>query len=165
MTGIIVHVPGPSQMVIEIMAKNSSSTSLVAAHPSLLRIEEARASPSSIVRAEARLSAGSDIFTVISVSRAASDLAAIDEFYANGIQAELTLSVDSGGVSKRCYLWTKQSATADVCFIKRADSATSSDFSVSDFETMLNTVHANVIANKNTAGCNNKWLDNHYAGK
>jgi hypothetical protein len=63
-------------------------------------------------------------------------------------------------VGKRCYLWAKQSATADVCFTARPDSATSTSFTVLDFETMLKSVHANVVADQATSGCNNKWLDN-----
>ena len=153
--GIMVHVP-TSQMIIEIMAKNSSSTARVAAHPKLLEMDEKekRASRSALAYGEARLAArrarqslrgsnttttsDTDIFTVISVGRAATDLDALDEFYVNGMKTSTTLSVDSETYSKRCYLWDAAGATADVCFTKRADAATAGTFKVSDFEDMLN---------------------------
>jgi hypothetical protein len=158
----VVQVPS-SQMVLEIMAKNSSFTAKVANHPKLLRMYEVRASPSAIARAEnklaARLASGSsgDVMEVIVVNRAASDLDALDKFYA-GMQTTTTLSVD-GLVSKRCYLWTW--ATVDVCFTSRPDNATSTTFSVVDFEEMLKSTHETVVTGGET--CNNKWADNHYA--
>ena len=179
--GIMVHVP-TTQMVLEIMAKNSSATAAVAAHPKLLKMgSEQRASRSALAAGEARLSArraarrslrgasngtattdaSSGLFTVISVSRAASDLDAIDEFYVNGMQTTTTLSVTDTSYQKRCYLWDAAGATADVCFTSRPDSATSGDFKVSDFESMLNAAHADVTSSGQT--CNNKWVDNHYA--
>ena len=163
--GIMVHVP-TTQMVIEVMAKNSSATARVAAHPKLLRMgaSEQRASRSALAAGEKRLSSSStDIFTVVSVGRAASDLDALDEFYSNGMRCSTTLSVDDAGsgYSKRCYLWDAADATADVCFTKRPDSATAGSFKVSDFEAMLNSVHATVTSGGET--CNNKWVDNHYA--
>jgi hypothetical protein len=106
-----------------------------------------------------------DIMEALTLGRAASDLDAVATFYLDGMQTTETLSYDSDDVSKRCYLWAKQNATVDICFTKRSDSATSTDFTVLQFETMLKTVHENVINEQDTAvyGCNNKWADNHYA--
>jgi len=157
--GILVLVPD-SQMIIEVMALNSSLTSHVASHPRLLHMDEPRASRAALARAHARLAASTDILTAINIGRAASNMSAIDEFYSNGMQTETTLSIDTASYSKRCYLWTKQGATADVCFTQRPDSDTLGSFKVSDFESMLNTVHANVVTSDN---CWNKWSDNHYA--
>lgn len=160
--GIIVQVPS-SQMVLEIMAKNSSSTSVVANHPKLVPMDEVRASRAAIARAEVKLSnllaAGSsgDTLEAIVVNRAASDLNALDAFYA-GMQTTTTLS-SNGAVSKRCYLWTW--ATVDVCFTTRPANATSTSFSVADFEGMLMSTHQTVVTGGET--CNNKWADNHYA--
>lgn len=78
-------------MVIEMMSKNSSLLAQRATH----RLEQ-RASTSALRRAEARIAAriaarrnatsATDLLTVISVGRAASDISAIDEFYSNGMQ-------------------------------------------------------------------------------
>jgi len=71
-----------------------------------------------------------------------------------------TLAIDTPDYAKRCYLWDTAGATADVCFTKRAPSATAGSFKVTDFEAMLNAVHASAVGD---GGCSNKWVDNHYA--
>ena len=150
-------------MVLEIMAKNSPSTSKVASHPKLVLMDEVRASRTAIARAELKLSdrlamgSTSDILEAIVINRAASDLDALDTFYA-GMQTTTTMS-SNGVVSKRCYLWTW--ATVDVCFTTRPANATSTSFSVVDFEEMLMSTHQTVVTGGET--CNNKWVDNHYA--
>ena len=174
--GVLVSVPGPSQMVVEVMAKNGSFTARVAAHPRLVRLDEVRASPSALARAAARLERlgarrgaareevaaaawsypAGDLFTVVSVSRAAADLAAVDAFYSDGMQCTRTLATTSGNVTRHCYLWAKQGSTADVCFVSRPDDATTTGFTVGAFETMLKTVGENVIAGQASGGCNNK---------
>jgi hypothetical protein len=145
------------------MAKNSSFTTKVANHPKLLRMYEVRAPPSAIARAENKLAAriasesDGDVMEIVVLNRAASDLDALDKFYA-GMQTTTTMSVD-GLVSKHCYLWTW--ATVDVCFTSRPDNATSTKFSVVNFEEMLKSTHETVVTGGET--CNNKWVDNHYA--
>lgn len=169
--GLVVHVPS-SQMVLEIMASNATgSTSLIANHPNLVISSERRAPTSALARAKKTLessSSSSGLLAALVVNRAASDVDAIDEFYSNGMQLTTTFSSDGndgdgdgdGGVSRRCYLWP--SATVDVCFTSRSNpNATSTDFSVKDFEDMLNSAHESVVTGGET--CNNKWMDNHYA--
>mmetsp|Transcript_1409 Transcript_1409/g.1817 ORF Transcript_1409/g.1817 Transcript_1409/m.1817 type:complete len:442 (-) Transcript_1409:64-1389(-) len=171
--GVLVLVP-ESQMVIEVVQLNSSTTTKIASHPRLLKMNEQRHPHKSLQRASSSIASQlaarkgavvDEIMVPVTIGRAASNLDAISTFYLDGMQTTLTLSYDSDAVSKRCFLWEKQNATSDVCFTKRSDDATSTDFKVVDFENMLNTVHANVIAGKATAiyGCNNKWMDNHYA--
>ena len=162
--GIIVHVPN-TQMVIELMSLNSTLLARRAAAGNKPTVHafaphERRASASALARAIAAAEvSATNILTVISVSRASSDLSAIDDFYSTGMQCSTTLSVDTDGYSKRCYLWDVASATADVCFTKRKPTETAGSFKVSDFEDMLNAVHANAVADD----CGNKWVDNHYA--
>jgi len=169
---VIVRVPG-TQMVIELMSLNSTllarrvaaekvdaaagETAAARKRVHAFAPHERRASPSALKRAIS--ASASNVLTVISVSRAASNISALDAFYVDGMECSTTLSVDASGYSKRCYLWDTAGATADVCFTKRPPSATSGSFKVSDFETMLNTVHSNAV----TDDCSNKWVDNHYA--
>lgn len=65
----------------------------------------------------------------VRVSRAATDLNALDTFYIDGMRTTPTLKLDSSDVSSRCYEWP--GANADVCFVRRPDTATSGDFKVS----------------------------------
>lgn len=65
----------------------------------------------------------------VKVSRAATDLNALDAFYIDGMRTTPTLKFDGSDVSARCYEWP--GANADVCFVRRPDSATSGDFKVS----------------------------------
>jgi hypothetical protein len=171
--GMMYLVPD-SHMILEVVQQNSTTTSKIASHPKLVKFNEPRVPHATLKRAGAEIkerlaarkdTSTGDIMVALTVGRAASDMDAIDEFYTNGMQTTTTLSYQDDSVVKRCYLWEKQGATVDVCFSKRDDNATSTDFKVADFENMLKTVHANVIAGKDTAsyGCNNKWMDNHYA--
>jgi len=80
-------------------------------------------------------------------------------FYVTGMKTTQTKDVKGTDMSKMCFLWT--GAKVDVCFTKRADSATKGDFKVGDFSTMLNKVHATVLKNPDCG--NDKWEDNHYA--
>ena len=161
--GISLHVPC-TQMLIELMSLNSALLSRRSASSSgrvhAFSPRERRASESALARARAIAEASAtSILTVISLSRAASDLSAIDAFYSTGMACSTTLSVDADDYSKCCYLWDTASATADVCFTTREPSETAGSFKVADFEDMLNTVHANAVA----SDCSNKWVDNHYA--
>merc|ERR1711906_50227 len=85
--------------------------------------------------------------TPLSVNRAvsASTLAKVDDFYVKGMGTKRVSDVSdaSSSYTRKCYLWT--GAEVDICFTSRDASATKGDFTVVDFENMLNTVHKNVI--------------------
>ena len=77
---------------------------------------------------------------VVSVSRATSKLDAVAAFY-DGINVSTTWTYSSPDVNKRCYLWWN--ADVEVCYAQRHETTTF--YSVSDLETMLNDVHADII--------------------
>lgn len=70
----------------------------------------------------------SNLLQAVVINRAASDLDAITTFYVDGMLTNMTLSMDTDDLSKRCFMWTD--ATVEVCFTKRPDDATSTDFKV-----------------------------------
>lgn len=66
----------------------------------------------------------------------------------------------SAGYARKCYLW--KGAQVDICFTNREEKATKGDWKVSDFESMLNTVHKSIIVGYPFCQVD-KWEDNHYA--
>jgi len=155
--GVVVQVPG-TQMIFELM---TDKTSTVSPHVIASSIElEPRLSPAAISRVQST-NADSSILSPVSVNRAASDLDALETFYVTGMKTTMTMDTvdNTTKVSKKCFLWS--GASVDVCFTKRADSATKGDFKPADFEAMLNTVHDNLL--KNPLCGEDKWVDNHYA--
>jgi len=149
-----VHVPN-SQMIIELMSNESS---LLAARNDLMSLEQ-RLSPTRLEDLASRPPLRRGLLQPVRVSRAATDLNALDTFYIDGMRTTPTLKLDSSDVSSRCYEWP--GANADVCFVRRPDTATSGDFKVGMFEAMLKNVAKNVVT---SPSCNmNRWADNHYA--
>ena len=59
---------------------------------------------------------------VSSVSRAATNLTAIHDFYRFGLGARQTMGLELADVRKKCF--QINGTTADVCFAKRGDDAT-----------------------------------------
>jgi hypothetical protein len=99
------------------------------------------------------------ILKAVKVSRAATDLDALDAFYVDGMRTQTVLSLNGHDVSARCYQWP--GATTDVCFVKRSPSDTKGDFKVGDFELMLQNVFDTIVTNPYCLM--NRWEDNHYA--
>ena len=73
-----------------------------------------------------------------------------------------TLDIDptEDDLERHCYKYSSTSSV-DLCFTKRAASATSTDFTIADMEDQMNAVHTNLLQ-KPTCGVD-KWLDNHHA--
>ena len=152
--GAIVHVPN-TQMVLEF--SSNSSTVLEPLTTTLLELEPRL--PAAVLR---RVAASSERqLQVAVVSRASSDVAAIEAFYVQGMNTTLSLfyGSDDATVKARCVKW--QDATVDVCFRQRSPSATSGDFSVAAFESMLHAVHHTLLRDPNCGM--DRWQDNHYA--
>ena len=152
--GAIVHVPN-TQMVLEF--SSNSSTVLEPLTTTLLELEPRL--PAAVLR---RVAASSERqLQVAVVSRASSDVAAIEAFYVQGMNTTLSLfyGSDDATVKARCVKW--QDATVDVCFRQRSPAATSGDFSVAAFESMLHAVHHTLLRDPNCGM--DRWQDNHYA--
>jgi hypothetical protein len=102
--------------------------------------------------------------TAVSVNRAVSStvLAKLDDFYVTGMGTKkVAEDINTmNGYTRKCYLWP--GAEVDVCFTNRDPSETKGDWKVEDFESMLNTVHKNIIVDHPYCGID-KWEDNHYA--
>jgi len=165
-TSIFIHVPN-TQLVLE-LAQDTTLEGNFAHH------NGARASPAAIERAlamvhpevEATSSVGA-IISPLAVNRAVSvsTMAAVEDFYVTGMGTTMVVNSTGGGKEPdfkeyKCFLWA--GASVDLCFYSRDDSTTKGDFKVGDFEKMLNTVHANIIA-KYPYCARDKWTDNHYA--
>lgn len=166
---VIVQVAG-AQMILELVQQSSltegektfKAVSLEQRVPtSALPSISASASESKGVRGVSSSSVGAYIVPLV-VNRAASAsaMAKLEDFYVSGMGTTKTHDETKDGVVKKCFLWT--GATVHVCYTQRSDDATKGLWKVSDFETMLNTVHNNLMAGHPFCGMD-KWEDNHYA--
>jgi len=166
-SSIILQVPG-TQMVLELVQQSSltsegepvAALSLEQRVPTIaLPFITTGESKSDISLATS--SVGAYIVPLV-VNRAASasSMVKLEKFYVDGMGTTKTHDETKNGVTKKCFLWT--GATVHVCFTQRADSETKGDWKVSDFETMLNTVHKNLMDGHPFCGMD-KWEDNHYA--
>jgi len=154
MYSVFVHVPN-SQMVIELM---SNTSALLVKRTDLITLEP-RLSTTRLNDLLARAPLRRGVLQPVRVSRAATNLTALDAFYVDAMRTQQTLVIERPDVGVRCYEWP--GANADVCFVRRPESASTGSFSVADFETMLHTVAQTVVT---TPLCNmNRWADNHYA--
>jgi len=164
-SSIIVQVP-QSQLIFELVQQTSLTYSDGEMEP--IRLEQ-RVPDSALAAHEQRLTTEAPVadtkssyIVSLAVNRAisADAMAKIEEFYVSGMGTTKTHDASANDVSKKCFLWP--GATVNICFTNRPDSATSSDFKVSDFESMLNTVHDNIIGGHPFCPMD-KWFDNHYA--
>jgi hypothetical protein len=153
MYSVFVHVP-KSQMVIELIASHSN---ILAADPEVVPMEQRLSD--SVMKAISKDPPTGTVLKAVKVSRAATDLDALDAFYEIGMQTEKVLSVDDDVVSTRCYVWPN--SQEDLCFVKRPASATSGHFKVGDFEHMLKDVQEAAPMNPHCKM--NRWADNHYS--
>jgi hypothetical protein len=132
----IVHVPG-TQMIIELVTDQKSPE--IANHKSLHHFKDTRISDYQLQRIQ---SFGADAMSVLkplTVNRAASaDIwDALTTFYVTGMKTKVTKDETNADVSKKCFLWT--GAEVEVCFTKRADSATKGTFKVGNNSSSRNT--------------------------
>merc|ERR1712137_350927 len=163
-SSIIVQVPG-SQLILELVQK----TSLMLTEDQIPVQLEQRVPDSVLAEQEKRraakqsvLDTTSDYIVSLVVNRAASSkaMSQLDDFYVTGMGTTKTHDAIENGATKKCFLWS--GATVNICFTSRADSATSTDFKVGDFEDMLNEVHKTII-NGHPYCPMDRWFDNHYA--
>jgi len=151
---VFVLIPS-STLVIELMG---STSSILAARASELVDLEQRLSATRLRTLDAAPPARG-LLLPVRVSRAASNLTALDEFYLGAMRISSTLVLGEQDVQSRCYEWP--GGKVDICFVQRPEDGTSSELSVASFEAMLKRV-ADVVVTKPT--CNmNRWTDNHYA--
>lgn len=162
-TSLIVHVPN-TQLVIELTSNNTVALKASSRRPVRIAMPtERRASARALATVAQLGSSSSAIITPLAVNRAvsAATMAKLDDFYVTGMgTTKVSDETGANGYAKKCYLWP--TATVDVCFYQRADSATKGSWKVGNFETMLNTVHSNIIVGYPLCGTD-KWEDNHYA--
>merc|ERR1711907_21410 len=99
---------------------------------------ESRMSPRNVKLYSTYVRDENNLVYAAGVSRATSNITAIDDFYQNVIKAPVTQSADVRGVSRRCYQWA--TAVSDVCFTQRQGS-NDGDFGVKALESMIWNVH------------------------
>lgn len=154
-TSVFVHVPN-SQLTIELCQDVTLEHLWGYAVPehAIPRISPRAARM--ITSLTSTTTTSSKILTPIAVNRAISKSAMndIEDFYVKGMRTQLIDALSSptveDPVSKKCFLWT--GASVDVCFYERDEDATKGDWKVSDFETMLNSVHANFLGKNPLCG-------------
>eukprot|EP00811_Abedinium_folium_P030980 NODE_5003_length_1821_cov_4.335301.p1 GENE.NODE_5003_length_1821_cov_4.335301~~NODE_5003_length_1821_cov_4.335301.p1 ORF type:complete len:507 (+),score=130.93 NODE_5003_length_1821_cov_4.335301:47-1567(+) len=154
MYSAFVHVP-KSQLIVELIASDSST--IAALEPNVLTLEQRLSDE--IIETMVQSPPTGWILKAVKVSRAATDLAAIDEFYVKGMHAKALGQVKTASIDRRCYLW--DTAQTEVCFVSRSDFPTAGDFQVADMEKQLK---GSAEAQLQNPQCNmNRWEDNHYA--
>merc|ERR1711865_534948 len=162
-SSLLVQVPG-SQLMLELVQK--TTLELVEGETSVQM--EQRVPDSILTDRDAAMSGESvsdttsDYIVSLVVNRAASSksMSELEDFYVGGMGTTKTHDAAENGATKKCFLWS--GASVNICFTNRADSETSTSFKVSDFEDMLNSVHAKI--NGDHPFCPmNRWFDNHYA--
>ena len=158
----LVQVLG-TQTILEFVGEESK---LLAKHPKLKQ-SEPRASADVLATLKARLATSEASMSPAWISRAASDLDALTTFY-EAMGCTVTSLTPSSNVTRLEVLWP--GITTPLYFVKRPDDATSSDFSVADFEQYIIDTHASAIstfdATYGFATCGfDKWFDNHYGTK
>ena len=152
-SSVIFHVP-KTQLVVELLSFSAPKDP----SPHAVRLEQ-RMTDARVAQFEA-LEAGDARLLAASVSRAATNLTAMHEFYVAGLGATQTMGFVHKDVRKKCFVL--DGTTADVCFVKRGAAATRGPFGVGDFEAMLHATHAHYL--NNTPNCAmDRWMDNHYA--
>lgn len=158
MYSLFVHVPS-TQMFVELMS--FFSVTHASRHTELLSLEQ-RLSDVTIEAMKEHPPQG-DTLQPVKVSRAATDIAALDNFYVEGMRAEKVFSQTRGKgtykISTHCYQWPE--GKADVCFVQRPDSATAGEFKVSDYEKVLKSSAETGLLNPHCRAF--RWEDNHYA--
>jgi len=97
--------------------------------------------------------------SILTVSRAATDLVAINNWYTKYLKATLAHSHTVGTTTVHSYRLS--GASAQVRFIQRDASATTGDFSVKDLEDVKNGDHAKFVVDEYCGV--DKWFDNHFA--
>jgi len=162
---LFVRVP-TSQMIIELVGPSAPSGYSTTAMPLL----EPRMSPRTVTEYSRTIPTALNLLSAVSVSRAVSNMSAIEKFYTDVVEAKATHTVDEVNATRRCYQWG--TARSDVCFVQRPDAATrrqagardaKAALSVADVEQMLWNVHASIMGDDPNGGVNDKYTDNHYA--
>lgn len=150
---LFVWVKG-SQMILELMATNSTEfqdrKDLVSLEPRL---------PEFFVLHLIELNLSANVLKEARISRATTDLDALDFFYIEGMRIRPSFNYETDNVGVHCYEWAM--GTPQICYTKRAESKTKGWFTVATFEKMLKVAAAQSAGN---SLCNkNRWFDNHYS--
>jgi len=162
-TSIIVQVPG-SQLLLELVQKTSLSYS-----EGEVPVQMEQRVPDSVLAEQDVILSGdavedttSDYIVALVVNRAVSSkaMSELEEFYVTGMGTSKSLDSTNNGATKKCFLWP--GAQVHNCFTNRADSETSTSFTVSDLEDSLNGAHAHIIDGHPWCPMD-RWFDNHYA--
>jgi len=166
-TSVIVQVPD-SQLILELCQKGSLTYAGHEAQPVKLeqRVADTAlfaqdAKLTSVARNSSLASVGSYLVS-LGINRAVSaeSMAKLEDFYVAGMGTTKTHDVSGNGVTKKCFLWP--GATGNICFTNRPVNATAGNWTVGDFEDMLNSVHKTLLVGHPFCSMD-KWFDNHYA--
>lgn len=149
---IIKQVPD-SQIVLELVSDSKPSTSATWTEDSLVRVPDAAFSDNSCS------STSSGLVTPVVVSKATSNMTAIEDYYTNILQGTNSLTSTSGLVTLKTFKLS--GAAVQIRFVERPATDTSGLFKVADWEEAKLKAFA---AYSNGLICGfSKWYDNHFA--
>merc|ERR1712166_1054304 len=102
-----------------------------------------------------------DYIVSLVVNRAVSSkaMSELEDFYVTGMGTSKSLDSTENGATKKCFLWT--GASVHNCFTTRADSETSTSYTVGDHEDAINSAHKTIIGSHPWCPMD-RWFDNHY---
>ena len=115
--------------------------------------------PAEVFTSNSVSSQDSRILQVLAVSKATTDLQAVEKFYVNNLEATSSFHQSSGSSSVKTYKLS--GANAQVRFVQRPANSTSGSFTTKDFENLKKASHDKFTANE-FCGVS-KWYDNHFA--
>ena len=159
-----MHVPG-TQLVIELLTPHSAMLSARAEQGELATELEPRMTRERYDDLGAQAASGDYhpmTLSTAGISRAASNLSAVDEFYLEGFGARISMQLvdEANCLLKHCFVINGTSA--DACFVTRPDSSTAGDLKPADLESSLNAAHEYWL--NGYPDCNmGRWTDNHFA--
>jgi len=162
-SSIIVQVPG-SQLLLELVQKTTLSFSEGEA-----AVEMEQRVPDSVLAEHETTLTGTavadtttDYIVSLVVNRAVSSkaMSELEDFYVTGMGTSKSLDSTENGATKKCFLWT--GASVHNCFTTRADSETSTSYTVGDHEDAINSAHKTIIGSHPWCPMD-RWFDNHYA--
>lgn len=165
-----IHVPG-SQLVVELVAFDSARIAAMGGDRVMFAQGSTFGFRPAVTRLEPRMtdariaqfrSVGADDprLLVSSIGRAASNLSAVEDFYANGFGAKATADHASEDARRKC--WEVPETSADACYTERPESSTAGDFTPAKFEATLRAAHDYWLEG-HPACAMDRWADNHYA--
>ena len=160
MFSVLVQVPD-TQVIFEIVTGPYSGTWPEAPTGGWLSVDYTRV-PTAAITGNNAWYADKSVLTPVAVSKATSDMGAIDAYYTDILGATASFKATSTkSTDMKLTHYTLPSAAVRIRFVERAATKTTGDLTVKEWETKKMAAHKQ-LRTGNLCGFN-KWYDNHYA--